>query len=246
MRIHLLGTSAGTPDPHRAPTAILVEGEGPALLIDAGDGVARALARPEFADIMIRSIILTHNHADHVSGLPFLFQGWKGSGGRREPVEIIAPGNLGSAFERWLSALRMAPERLPFTLEFRSLDAGAVVTASNHRMEAWTTDHFNGDGTGDRCFGLTLKLPDGDWVFSSDLGSLDPLRRHLHGVAGLIVEATHVDPVQAVRIAKECAVQRIILTHVPPESDVHPIEGAVWAEDGMILETGNSGEAQDD
>jgi ribonuclease BN (tRNA processing enzyme) len=242
MRIHLLGTSAGTPDPHRAPTSILVEGEGPALLIDAGDGVARALARPEYTGVVIRSIILTHNHADHVSGLPFLFQGWKGDGDRREPVEIIAPGNLGAEMEHWLSALRMAPERLPFAIEMRSLEAGAVVTASNHRLEAWETDHFTGDGTGDRCFGLTLKLPGGNWVFSSDLGSLDPLRCHLQGAAGLIVETAHIDPVQAVQVAKEDAVQRVILTHVPLETDVLPIEGAVWAEDGMILETGNSGE----
>jgi len=245
MRIHLLGTSSGTPDPERAATAILAEDGGQALLIDAGDGVARALARPACAEVEIRSVILTHNHADHVSGLPFLFQRWKANG-RTQPIEIIAPGDLGSALENWLAALRMAPERLPYPLEFQKLEAGEWITASGHRVEAWETDHFAGDGTGDRCFGLTLKPPDGNWVFSSDLGSLQPLREHLRGASGLIVETTHIDPVEAVQTAKEHGVSRVILTHIQLGVEPHPIEGAVWAVDGMVVETSHSGEAKDE
>ena len=242
MRIHLLGTSAGSPDPDRAPTSILVEGVDQGLLIDAGDGVARTLVRGRYRDIRIRSVLLTHNHADHVSGLPFLVQHWKGSGKRREPLEVLCPAGLGMALERWLSALRMPPDRLPFALEFRQLTAGEWTSASGHRLDAWETDHFEGDGSEDHCFGVTLKDPGGDWIFSSDLKSLKPLESRLNGVHGLIVESAHVDPKRAVRMAKKRGVHQIVLTHVPLGRETPKIDGAVWAEDGMILETGHTGE----
>jgi len=242
--IHILGSGDGKPQAGRKPTAILVTGGNGALLIDAGDGVARTLAEPEFAGLEIRTILLTHNHADHVAGLPFLFQAFKAQK-RKTPLQILAPGGLGAALVSWLGALRMAPEKLPFQLTVSRLGAGIIATDAGHHLDIWKTDHLgDADGTDDECFGVTIEVGESSWIFSSDLASLEPLRGRLKGIEGLIVETAHVEPVEAVKLAKASGVKQVILTHVPSERSTEPVEGALWAEDGMQIQI--SGSSQGD
>lgn len=238
-KIRFLGTGAGYPDPARRSSSLLVEGRSGALLVDAGEGCARGLAETGHWSQPVCSILLTHNHADHVAGLPMLLQGFKGD--RRErPLEILAPTPLGAGLLEWLEHIRLGPDQLPFPLSVGELTEGVLRTSSGHRGCCWVNDHLAGDDTGgERSFSLSLDYCCRvRWVVSGDLGSLDSLAPHLPGAHGLIVEATHVNPREAVMRARKAGVERVVLTHVPAGADTPELEGARWAHDNLTLEAG--------
>jgi phosphoribosyl 1,2-cyclic phosphate phosphodiesterase len=86
ITLRFLGTAAATPIPHagcacaqcaearaerplrRARSALLLEGPGSALLVDAGPDIYRQLTRLAHLP-RISAVIITHTHADHYLGL---------------------------------------------------------------------------------------------------------------------------------------------------------------------------------
>lgn len=70
VRLVMLGTMAGpmaTAD--RAQPSTLLQWSGGAILVDAGDGVVDQMAKARIDPVKVRTIVLTHIHADHVGGL---------------------------------------------------------------------------------------------------------------------------------------------------------------------------------
>jgi hypothetical protein len=69
-RVITLGTQGGPfPQAHRAQSSNLLLVNGTHYIIDAGDGVARRLAKGKFSIPAIGTIFLTHLHDDHTAGL---------------------------------------------------------------------------------------------------------------------------------------------------------------------------------
>jgi ribonuclease BN (tRNA processing enzyme) len=247
--IILLGTSSGFPHPERSATSLLVTGSSSGMLIDAGEGCAAKLLNDERMDQEIHTIFLTHNHADHVSGLPFLLQGMKGKK-RQAPLELFAPRKFANSLPDWLAPVRLAPHRLPFEVLIRPIEETRTVTASGHNLTAWLNDHMGSDpGSEDVCYGVTLHLSGGDWVFSSDLASVQPLSGKLDGVSGLIADSSHVEPKLTSQLAAAAGVSRTILTHVAwqgSQSPEPPPGPAEYAYDGMVINTMPFEENDDD
>ena len=69
-RLITLGTVAGPPPrPHRAQFSNLLIVNGTLYVIDAGDGVARRIAKAGFNVRDVGIIFITHHHDDHTAGL---------------------------------------------------------------------------------------------------------------------------------------------------------------------------------
>lgn len=109
MDVTLLGTGGVMPLPDRALTALYVRWGSEALLLDCGEGTQVAIRRQGLRFKPIGTILLTHFHADHVSGLPGLLL-TMGNEGRREPVTILGPAGL----EEAVGALRTLRGSCPF------------------------------------------------------------------------------------------------------------------------------------
>lgn len=69
MDVTLLGTGTPIPTPDRAGSATLVRAGGLALLFDAGRGVLMRLAAAGVLPPMLRAVMLTHLHSDHITDL---------------------------------------------------------------------------------------------------------------------------------------------------------------------------------
>ncbi|MCD8095594.1 MAG: ribonuclease Z [Ruminococcus sp.] len=88
--ITLVGTGGMMPLKYRWLTSCYIEHNGSAVLIDCGEGTQIALAQAECKISRINVLLITHTHADHVSGLPgFLLS--LGNSERTEPLDIYVP-----------------------------------------------------------------------------------------------------------------------------------------------------------
>lgn len=163
---------------------------------------------------------------------------------RTSPLELIAPMGLLEGWESFLPAIRLGEDRLTFPLELRELKPGRYNTSSGHKLDAWTNDHLPADREGrGGSYSLAVEIESEKWVFSGDLGSLEPLEGKLDRAAGLVVETRHVDPNQAVQLAKKAGIGTILLTHISADQDTPPIDDAIWAWDNLVVYTRDSGKS---
>lgn len=88
--VTLIGTGGMLPLPNRFLSSSLIEYSGKSILIDCGEGTQVALSKGRHHIIKIDLILITHSHADHVTGLPGLLLSI-GNAGRTEPIYIAVP-----------------------------------------------------------------------------------------------------------------------------------------------------------
>lgn len=162
---YLLGTGGMLPLPGRPLTALYVRCGGRVVLIDCGEGTQTAIRSAALRFKPIESILITHFHADHISGLPGLLL-TMGNEGRRSDIHIYGPEGL----ERVVSALRVIVPDLPFAVHCHEWKNGSRGNASCAGMEvtAFPLDH------GTPCFGYCLEL--------HRPGKFDPQRAKANGV----------------------------------------------------------------
>ncbi len=161
----LLGTGGMFPLPERALTALYVRHQGKAVLIDCGEGTQTAIRSAQLRFKPIDAILITHFHADHISGLPGLLL-TIGNEGRTEPLEIYGPQGL----ERVVTALRAIVPELPFSIVFHELKENDRETFSCTGLEitAFPVDH------GMPCYGFQMNL--------NRAGKFDPRKAKERGV----------------------------------------------------------------
>ena len=128
MRIHFLGTAAGTPTPRRNVTAQAVVFEhGPVWMLDCGEGTQHRLLRSPVRAVRIARILLTHLHGDHCYGLPGLLSAIA-IHGRRDPVEVVGPP--GTA-ELIATVARLSALHLPYALRVLEIDGRGELAAQD-------------------------------------------------------------------------------------------------------------------
>ena len=88
--VTLTGTGGMIPLPDRFLASCAIEYNGRKILIDCGEGTQVSLHKGKISMSKIDAILLTHCHADHVTGLPGLLL-TIGNNGRTEPLYIIGP-----------------------------------------------------------------------------------------------------------------------------------------------------------
>lgn len=112
----LLGTGGMMPLKDRWLTSCYIECNGKAVLIDCGEGTQIAMAEAECKMSRVEILLITHFHADHVSGIPgFLLS--LGNCSRVEPLTIYAP--VGA--KKIIDSLTCICGALPFKLDIHEL-----------------------------------------------------------------------------------------------------------------------------
>lgn len=114
--ICLLGTGGMMPLKDRWLTSCYIGHNGRAVLIDCGEGTQIALAEQGKKISRIDTVLITHCHADHVSGLAgFLLS--MGNSSRTQPLDIFLPEGKTPMIKNILCIC----DRLPFEVNFHEL-----------------------------------------------------------------------------------------------------------------------------
>lgn len=116
IEVTLIGTGGMIPLPERYLASCLIEYNGKSILIDCGEGTQISLHKGKLSMNKIDTILITHCHADHISGLPGLLL-TIGNQGRTMPLNIIAP--RGST--KYLNSLLVVCGYLPYEVRISEL-----------------------------------------------------------------------------------------------------------------------------
>ena len=196
----MLGTGTPRPDPERSGPATAIVVNGTPYLVDFGPGVIRRAAAayrkgvaafgPAAAEL--RTIFLTHLHADHTAGYPdLILTPW--ILGRTKPIEVYGPKGLSGMTRHVLSAWKIDIEsrvngidRLSRTgcrVIVHEIEPGVIYTDSNIRVTAFPVRHGELDA-----FGFRFETPDKVIVISGDTAPTPSLAEHCVGCDVLIHE----------------------------------------------------------
>ncbi|ADU22289.1 ribonuclease Z [Ruminococcus albus] len=132
--ICLAGTGGMLPLKNRYLTGCFIEYSGKAVLIDCGEGMQVALAAADIKISRIEMILITHNHADHVTGLPGLLLSM-GNCSREEPLDIYIPESA----ERVVRNLISVCGHLPFEYRLHKLPDTAAVSFTAEKIDPMLT-----------------------------------------------------------------------------------------------------------
>ncbi len=148
MDVCLLGTSGMMPLPYRFLTSLMVRYNGTGILIDCGEGTQIAMKKKGWSPKPIDILLITHYHADHISGLPGLLL-TMGNAERTEPLLIVGPKGL----ERVVNCLRIIAPELPFDIKLYELSEHEERLRFNgFHIDAFKVYH------GVPCYGYTIEV----------------------------------------------------------------------------------------
>jgi ribonuclease BN (tRNA processing enzyme) len=221
MKITVLGSAAGFPVAHRSHTSIAIEHSNHLVLLDAGEGTSRSLVTLGFDCKRIEKVLISHTHPDHVMGLPMLLT-MMYLDRRGEPLDIYFPKAHVTIFQQLLEHMYLPSEKLPFALKFIPIDEAVVQVGEALSVQCFPTEHLSKADNyrkrhGTSSYGYLVMEGAKRVVFSSDIRSVDDLRSYSQNLDLLIVESTHVDLDDVIRLIKENDIKQIIITHIPPE-----------------------------
>jgi len=128
--ICLLGTGGMLPLKNRFLTSLYAEYNGKAVLIDCGEGTQVALAQHGLKMSRIETILITHGHADHITGLPGLLLS-VGNCSRTQPLDIYVPESAEEMVKNLISVcgglpyevkIHVLPDRSPTAFTAEKID----------------------------------------------------------------------------------------------------------------------------
>jgi ribonuclease Z len=117
--------------------AIAIQREGEVILMDCGEGVQRQVMSSGIGLNRPTTILITHLHGDHVTGLLGLLQTMS-MAQRSRPLTVVGP----SALSKWLEVTsRLLNIGLTFQLQFVTAKAGAALRTQDFDIKAAPADH---------------------------------------------------------------------------------------------------------
>ena len=219
VELIVLGSSASVPDAEHDTVSLALRGADWAVLVECGGSPIQRLAQLGVGLEDLRAVILSHQHPDHIYGLPALVQGlW--IGGREAPLPIYGPKQALDRARDLLELLDLADREGMFAVEWHPVplrQGREVGSWGDIRITAAPTVHAGNDTLALRfeneSSGRTI-------VYSADTEPCPAVVRLAAGADLLIHEATgehpgHSTPAEAAGVGREAGVAQLALIHYP-------------------------------
>ena len=216
LKFMFLGTS-GSMQGDEGNTSLLFKGSRGTVLVDASCGLGRAVA----ADV--DAVVLTHEHIDHVYGLPSLIhQLWLS--GRRRALDICVPAGMEEFVHRFLEVFSLQEKKNMFDFRIRT---GRQFSVGSMEITLFSTEHT------ETSVGLVVREGEDRVVYTSDTRPIREILPCMAGAQVLIHEASgceaeeeilwkkgHSNGADAARLAERLGVGRLYLCHLPETQEL--------------------------
>lgn len=260
MTLHFTFLGTGTPavSLRRGGSAHLVSDGETRILIDCGTGVARQLVAAGTRGAAIDTLIVTHEHSDHLADFyQLVVSSWHQ--GRDRPWQIFAPAPaLANMRDQYAAYARERDLRIDFEkrpsatgleVSFHELVPGRVPCSGKIEITAFLVDHRPVEPA----FGLGFSTGGKTLVFSGDTCLTPALEVAAQGSDMLIAEVFvdrempvipgmrssetvaavkgyHMTPQDVAGLANRAGVKALALTHlVPPDADTAALAAEIRA-----------------
>jgi len=204
-RLITLGTSGGPPPrAGRAQSSNLLTVNGAHYVVDAGDGVARRLAKAGINPRDIGSVFITHHHDDHTAGLGTLMSvAWDNQ--RTNPINAYGPPGTEALVKAAVQYFSISAEiriadggrTVPIAQVFFGHDVGtgAIYQDANIKVTAVENSHFDfhkgGPAAGKhKSYSYRFETPDRVIVFTGDTGASDAVTELAKSADVLVTETS--------------------------------------------------------
>ena len=253
MKLTILGSGTSVPHPERASPAHWLETASGTILLDISPDAPHRLAQESLDWPNLDAIWISHFHLDHMGGLaPFLFGAkWTPQiQNRTKRLRIFGPEGLRQLIETIDNSNNYRLFEQRFAIEIVEV----APNVSFEILSGLTADTLNTPHTKES-LALRLKYEDSKpFVYTSDTGFSEDLAPFAKDARLLLMECSyrrnkpvqkHLELADAMRVAQECAPEKVVLTHLYPEWDNIDLAAearALWhgetiaAEDGLTLE----------
>ncbi|MEM4970872.1 MAG: ribonuclease Z [Sulfolobales archaeon] len=217
IKIYFLGTGAGAPTPSRWASSILISVGSSNYLFDCGEGCQLRLSSLGISPLKITSIFITHEHGDHVLGVPPLIESMSHHG-RKSPLYIVTPNTIANMIE---GVVRTTSRGIGFEIIYRSPEEG--YEDSNVGVKGFRTCHSS------ESWGYRVEVKKRKLVicYSGDTSPCESLARECYSAYILIHEATftlenaadakesmHSTAYDAAKLAQAINARYLYLTHI--------------------------------
>ena len=132
-----LGTSAAAPTADRGLPSVAIKREGEVILMDCGEGVQRRVLSESLGLGSDMTVLITHLHGDHVTGLLGLLQTMS-LAQRHKPLNLVGPRKLLKWLEVTADLLHIG---LTFPISFYAAKPGVVLRTGGFRIRAAKATH---------------------------------------------------------------------------------------------------------
>ncbi len=243
LSVLFLGTGDAFSSGGRNQSACLIRAATTSVLLDCGATALAALKRAGLRSGEIETILVSHFHGDHFSGLPFVYLDSIYSEPRSRPLYIAGPPGIRErAEELFRATYRDAAARpLPIPLVYMEMHHGQSIRIGEAAIEPFRVPHEETDAA----LGFRLTLEGKRILYSGDAGWTEDFITFSQGTDLFICECSrfdarvpsHLDYKRILENRSRFGTRRLILTHLGEEVLSHSAEMEIeLARDGMIFE----------
>lgn len=203
-------------------------------LFDCGPTVLQQFRKAGLSSDDIDVILISHFHADHFFGLPFIFlEAWRN--GREKELTIAGPAGIE---ERVLGLLNigyaMIPGGIKFPVRYIEVADGQEMEAAGLQFTASTVVHVPEL----ECYAYRAQIEGRSVVYSGDTTLCDGLTRLVPGADVVVLECScghetvHLAPLDVEEVRRHTSPgARVILTHLDGNAKNGELNGYLVADD---------------
>jgi ribonuclease BN (tRNA processing enzyme) len=220
--IRFIGSGSGRVSLKRYHSSILISAGNYSLLVDAGDGISKALLSADISFNKIDGILLTHLHPDHYAGITSLIVQMK-MNKRGNNLTIFLHKSLKDFISGLIYHSYLFSAKLKFNILFILLEDNQTVTVSkgfsftprqNTHLEEYK-EFINTEELSFSCLSFLFNINDTNIFYSGDIGGRDDLYLFKDSRIDLMIsEITHVALEDIYEALTSLNAKKLYLTHV--------------------------------
>ncbi len=230
MKLIFIGTSSGRTSLQRFHSSFLINCKNYNLLIDAGDGISKALLKQKIDYKSINGVLFSHYHADHFTGIGALITQMK-LVSRTKALQVFTHNNLIQPLIQLINSVYMYRENLSFEVDIIGYSFDEIVNVNedikfiakqnSHIQQKEFLNNYPSEIFVSSSF--LFEIQKKKVFYSADIGSKDDLYIFENIKPDImIVESMHINTNEIYESYNKINPKKLLLTHIdePLEKDL--------------------------